>query len=378
MAAAVRVMLPAMARAPGASEAPSWLHSPPLPLKPSCRIVSSDFLDRDVYLNIRCFYAAAGYRLLKEPQRRGDVDPDLLVVLRGDNGDAQRGFNGVVHLYDYVKEYRIDWPRRYPLARSIILISLEEPEGLSPDPRLRWLHAYLPVIPPLWSCSPARRRSQRPVHLSNYKRMPGDPFQEQLLALIRGGLVEVHGGRWEQLGVVAHPLSYRQANRLIAASSSCFGLMWPYQRGRTLSGRMWQAPIQGCFVLSEPGTDLLGCPGVIECSHFDAAAAALRFAPERCADLAHEASRFWNQRTAELAAGLALDPAARPGTGLIWRLRLLLLLWDLEFRLERLQALFAAWWQPPLAALRRRLAQLARSLGVHPRQLLERRRPPHQ
>ncbi len=341
-------------------------------MKPSCRIVSSDYLDRDVYLNIRGFYEAAGFQLLE-----ASGDPDLLVVLRGDNGTADQGFTGPIHLYDYVREYQVDWARRYPLASSIGVISLAEPPQAPTDPRLLHVRAYLPVIPELWTCpSPTRRGG--PVHVSNYKRMPGDPFQEQLLALIRSGRVKVHGGRWDLVGVRARPLSYRQANRLIAASASCFGLMWPYQRGTTLSGRMWQAPLNGCFVVSEPGTDLLGCPGVIERPQFDAATASLPFPPERCAALAQEAATFWRRHTAAIASALDLNLQLEPGGASIRRLRRQLLVWDLEFRLQQLQEQLAAWLSPPLVALRRLLTRLARALGVHPRQIRDRRRGPHQ
>jgi len=340
-------------------------------VKPSCRIVSSDFLDGDVYLNVRGFYAAAGFQLLD----RGNASPELLVVLRGDNGSSWSDFRGQVHVYDYVKEYRVDWPARYPQAASIQLISLENPGASSQDPRLRWVRGYLPVLPALWS-RPTLRRRQRPVHLSNYKRMPGDAFQEQLLALIRGGLVEVFGGRWQLVGVPSRALSYRQANRLIAASASCFGLMWPYQRGRTLSGRMWQAPLNGCFVFSEPDSDLLGCPGVIEAPRFDGETAARRFSPQQCAVLALEADRFWRQHSAALAADLGLDPAsAQPSRRQLFELRLLLVLWDLQFQVQQLLGALGACLSPALAALRRRLAAVARALGLHPRQLRERRRP---
>jgi hypothetical protein len=344
--------------------------SRPIAVKPSCRIVSSEYLDRDVYLNVRGFYAAAGFHLLE----RSPV-PELLVVLRGDNGSAWSDFRGQIHVYDYVKEYRVDWPARYPHAASIQLISLENPGPIAEDPRLRWVRGYLPVLPALWS-RPAQRRRQRPVHLSNYKRMAGDPFQEQLLGLIRAGLVEVFGGRWQLVGVSSTPLSYRQANRLIARSASCFGLMWPYQRGRTLSGRMWQAPLNGCFVFSEPGSDPLGCPGVIRAERFDAATAGRRFSPESCSALAVEADHFWRQHSAALAAELGLDPhAAEPAGWQLFRLRLLLLLWDLEFQGQQLLGRLGAMLAPPVAALRRRLAAGARALGVHPQQRRERRRP---
>ena len=342
-------------------------------MKPTYRIASSDYLDRDVYLNVRCFYGNAGYRLVGDPSR----SVDLLVVLRGDQGTADRDFGGEIHLYDYVKEYQVDWLQRYPAARSIVLVSLDGDPLQRPDPRLRSVRAYLPVIPGLWTGrSPSRR--PRPVHVSNYKRMPGDPFQEQLLDLIHAGKVEVYGNRWDRVGVRARPLSYLQANRLIAASASCFGLMWPYQRGLTLSGRMWQAPLNGCFVLSEPGTDLLGCPGVLERERFDLATASLAFPPERCNALARQAAAFWGGHTRSLAAALGFTAPFDLAGPRVRRLRWLLVLWDLEFHRERLQAAVGTWLAPPMARLRRAVARLARALHLHPRQLAQRRRGPHQ
>lgn len=338
-------------------------------MKPSCRIVSSDYLDRDVALNVRGFYAAAGFRL------QGPDDPaaDLLVVLRGDNGSADRRFAGDIHVYDYVREYSVNWTQRYPAARSITLINLDAGPGRC-DPRLHHVRAYLPVIPELWTCRLRKRRRPGAVHVSNYKRMPGDAFQEQLLALIQAGFVEVYGGRWDQVGVRARPLSYRQANLRIAAAASCFGLMWPYQRGRTLSGRMWQAPLNGCVVFSEPGSDPLGCPGVICCERFDAATAARPFAEEHGRALAEEAARFWRAHTAELARQLGFEPAPQASASLIRELRRQLLWWDLEFRLQQQRQAAAGLLHWLLRPLRSGLAGSARALGIHPRQLRERRR----
>ena len=95
--------------------------------RPICRIVSSDYLDKDVYLNICAFYRAAGYRLIPPTARHNgasDDRADLLVVLRGDNGCELKDFHGPVHIYDYVKEYAVDWGCRYPAAAHITVVAL--------------------------------------------------------------------------------------------------------------------------------------------------------------------------------------------------------------------------------------------------------------
>ena len=352
--------------------------------RPICRIISSDYLDKDVYLNIRAFYRAVGYRLIPPTARlkgASDDQANLLVVLRGDNGSDLKDFHGPIHIYDYVKEYAVDWERRYPSASHVTVVALasssfhpaEDSHAASDDSsRVSRVDAYLPVIPALWMRSWSGKR-QQPVHISNFKRMGDDAYQRDLLALIRAGVVRAFGANWQLAGVRARPLSYRQANQLLAASACCFGLMWPYQRGRTLSGRMWQAPLNGCFVLSETGTDILGCPGVIECEAFHAGAATLELAPQACRDLADEASAFWESHSRSLATALGFDPGLSLTPADLRPERALLLFWDLEFRWQRLVVRFQAVLMPPLQRLRRGLARLARRCGLHPRERSTRR-----
>ena len=352
--------------------------------RPICRIVSSDYLDKDVYLNIRAFYRAAGYRLIPPTASVNDAShdqADLLVVLRGDNGCDLKDFHGPIHVYDYVKEYAVNWELRYPSAAHVTVVALgsstfhpgEDSQSASDDSsRVSRVDAYLPVIPALWM-RPWSGKRQQPVHISNFKRMGDDAYQLALLALIRAGVVRAFGANWQLAGVRAHPLSYRQANQLLAASAWCFGLMWPYQRGRTLSGRMWQAPLNGCFVLSETGTDILGCPGVIECEAFHADASILKLTPEACRDLADEASAFWERHNRSLAAALGFDSGLSLTPADLRPERALLLLWDLEFRWQRLLVRFQAALMPPIQRLRSGLARLARRCGLHPRARSRRR-----
>ena len=348
-----------------------------------CRIVSSEYLDKDVYLNIRAFYRAAGFRIIPPTARLNGVSNqqvDLLVVLRGDNGSDLQDFSGPIHVYDYVKEYVVDWACRYPAASHITVVALAasschlvgDSQPASDPARVSWVDAYLPVIPALWTL-PWSGKRQQPVHISNFKRMGDDAYQRDLLALIRAGVVRAFGANWQLAGVRAHPLSYRQANQHLSASAWCFGLMWPYQRGRTLSGRMWQAPLNGCFVLSERGTDILGCPGVIECEAFHADAATLGLDPQACRDLADKASAFWESHSRSLAAALGFDSGLSLTPADLWPERSLLLLWDLEFRWQRLVGRFQVALMPPLQRLRRGLGKLARRCGLNPRERSARR-----
>jgi hypothetical protein len=272
---------------------------------PRFHILSIDFQDLDVIWNVRLFYRAAGFELIREWL---DPELELLVILRGDPGLSHQDYAGIVHVYDYVKELQVDWRSRFPHAREIRLISLLRPPSLPEG--VRWVQGYLPVIPEFWQQFPFRKRAGRPLHIANFKPMGDDPYQQDLARLARRGLVEVHGGRWDRLGLSTHGLSYLEANQRLASAWCCYGLMYPYQRGTTLSGRMWQAPLHGCLVISEKGTNPFGLPGILEVERFTPDTLLSVASIRECWQARSEATRYWQEATAQLARQLNL-PAYR-------------------------------------------------------------------
>lgn len=266
-----------------------------------CSFVAYDFLDIDVYWNVRFFYESCGFTSL-DPAA---AEIDLLVVLRGDPGVSHRHrhFQGSVHIYDYVKEFSTDWRERFPAAREIVVISLSAPRN---SRGIRHVTGYIPVLPSIWQVRPFRKRLQRPLHISNFKSMPRDIYQADLVELARHELIQVYGRKWDAVDIRTDGVSYWQANLLLASAYSCYGLMYPYQRGCTLSGRMWQAPLNGCFVISESGTNPFSCPGVVEVERFNADSL-LRFGSIlECWQLQKEATQYWRQKTRNLMNDLGL------------------------------------------------------------------------
>ncbi len=87
----------------------------------SCAVISTDYLDKDVYLNIELFYTLAGYRVFvwSPSSPSPSQPPDLIVMLRGDPGKTWVDYSGPVHVYDYVKELEIDWSDRFPHASRL-------------------------------------------------------------------------------------------------------------------------------------------------------------------------------------------------------------------------------------------------------------------
>mgnify|MGYP001806491278 CR=1 FL=1 len=285
----------------------------------NCWVMSYDYVDLDVFLNILVFYRSAGYRV---HLNRTPASGDLLVLLRGDPGESLTGHCGDVHIYDYVKEHSIDWAERLPAASRIRLVSLTAPahaEGLE------WLRGYLPVVPEIWQQPLPRRRQSRPLHIANWKPLRHDPYQAQIMELVRSGFLEVYGGKWDRLGVETHGLSYLEANSRLAGARCCYGLMYAYQRGTTILRDVYKRQLNGCVVFSEEGTGPEGIPGVITVERFEPAN--LDCLPEEpsAESLAREAATYWRQATRCLAEGLGLTLSRQPSPLAVmacrWRLQ---------------------------------------------------------
>jgi hypothetical protein len=297
-----------------------------------CSIFSFDYLDYDVFLNVQAFYRLAGYSVSSDLNISA---LNLLIVLRGIPPRIYNEFTGIIHYYDYVKEHSYNPNDYFPNASAIYYIGIESLADKNLNEKSTYITAYLPIISSLWQFSlPFGRRSNKLIHISNYKPLQNDTYQKQLINLIRNKKVKVYGSKWDKINISAKPLTYLSANLKLASCMICFGLMYPYQRGKSLSGRMWQAPLQGCIVISEEGTNLYECPGVIEVSSF------LQIPNIPMSDssqIAHQASRFWWNKTFDLADALGLSLDLKELRNEIIKARILLFaqhinfLWKLHF-----------------------------------------------
>jgi hypothetical protein len=82
--------------------------------------------------------------------------------------------------------------------------------------------------------------------------------------------------------------------------------MYDYQIGKTLSGRMWQAPLSGCYVFTELTSNILNCPGVIEVESYKNTVKLIKTKNFEIINIP-EVILFWNKHTNELADKLNLN-----------------------------------------------------------------------
>jgi hypothetical protein len=272
--------------------------------KVTCCFFFYDYKDYDVYINARTFYRLAGFTLISTV----NVEKcDLIVVFRGIPGRNYPEYTGVVHYYDYVCEHSLDIQDYFPNAASIYVVTCRNTSIYNTQAQITRVYGYLPVIPLIWSSNVLfPHKSSLPVHVSNFKPILGDQYQNELISLIKSRQVQIFGSKWDRIQVNALPLSYLAANKKLSDSFLCYGLMYPYQRGQSLSGRMWQGPIHGCFVISELNTNILSCPGVLEMESF-LTGPLLTLNINMSKQLAIEARLFWVDKTETLAADLGLS-----------------------------------------------------------------------
>lgn len=236
----------------------------------TCLIYGQNGLDLDVTFNLRSFYKILGFWVVFSEKL---VSADILVILRGVDKPlemAKCNF-GIVHVYDYggwsydalVKSLNYKTTTifsTFPETRQRIISELEFPE--------KNIHiAFPPIDIQLWSKSLKPIKYEK-VHIGNYKPIDGnDIINIRFNKAIIDYNVNVWGLGWNgfiDMSFYHSKLGLFEVSNIYSQSRFAFGLMYPFQRNNTFSGRFWHATLNGCYLLSEPGLYTSDIPGIIE------------------------------------------------------------------------------------------------------------------
>jgi len=236
----------------------------------TCLIYGHNGLDLDVTFNLVAFYKKAGLSVFYARELH---DADVLVVLRAvDSPIDLSPFNfGVIHIFDYGGwDYNtfigsIDHSKTYIFCtsgekRNRIIHHTSFPEN-------RIFVGFPPVATRLWMAD-LKKNEYQFVHIGNYKPIKEpDRYKENFNKAVIDQKVNVWGLDWT--GIISKDLYHGKAGQfsvsgIYAKSAWGLGLMYPFQRDVTFSGRFWHAPLNGCQLLSEPGVCTKNIPGVIE------------------------------------------------------------------------------------------------------------------
>ena len=276
----------------------------------SCVIVGLDGSDPDVLANLVLFYSACGFDVSRSPI---PVDCDLLVIQRGAyGGEVFEARAAACHIYDYVRMGTSDFHQSFPNISAVAVISPTTPVSGQSMPATV-IKSFHPVISELWANrDPGTRRAHRFIHVGHRKaNAANDKWLAQMDSVALSGRCHMWGSGWQELSAadsstIHEPATLHQCQAIYRQAEFAFGVMYPMQRGTTISGRAWQGPLNGCLVYSEALVPDVTIPGVVLSEDFPATLEHAASPYSSAAELVADASRFWNELSLNLARDLDL------------------------------------------------------------------------
>ena len=282
----------------------------------SCYIYSPDGFDIDVLWNTKCLYERVGFSVFSGAN---PFPCNVLVILRGKPSELSAihfPASDEIHLFDYAGQDTAAFANQL-LDRQVLCISASE----AAYARCNVTHGQVLIAGPYvdierWVCKRPIRRNGKCCHIGNYKsQSAGDVYLEQMSRFVREQDVGVWGAGWEtQLPshrYYGHAYVHDVAD-IYSKFRFALGIMHPFQRDVTYSSRFWFGPLNGCTILSEPGSFVGLVPGVVQ-TDFSSADIFRHMAGETDPSAIMEASRcYWNAANDRLADALASRPRVIP------------------------------------------------------------------
>jgi hypothetical protein len=235
----------------------------------TCLIYGHSGLDLDVTMNLVAFYRRYGFVVMFSNKL---YDANLLVVIRGVDRliDFPNYSYDLVHVYDYGGWDFDALLRSLPKEISYVFCTSAEKAYRIGQLGFPFENIFL-ALPPVEIClwkKKIKKVKQFAVHIGNYKPIDAsDGMKVRFNNALNRLDVNIWGLNWQ---VVIDKSRYHgkiglfNVSDVYASSVFGLGLMYPFQRNVTFSGRFWQAPLNGCHVFSEPGLYTAEMPGIVE------------------------------------------------------------------------------------------------------------------
>lgn len=238
-------------------------------MKKTCLIYGQNGLDLDVTFNLWSFFRKLGYHAYFDTKLHS---ANIISIVRG--VDTAINLDGVefdqIYVFDYGGWNYDDLVKSLPFDKTYILTTaLETKKRLVHSlcfPENKIFVVFPPVDIDMFS-SKLRPIKYKLIHIGNYKN-DEDPYLKRMKTIINVLDVKIWGMNWhghiESENKLMGRSGFFETSRIYSQSMFALGLMYPFQRNITFSGRFWQAPLNGCYLLSEPGLYSHGIPGIIE------------------------------------------------------------------------------------------------------------------
>lgn len=239
-------------------------------MRKTCLIYGHNGLDLDVAFNLRSFYNKIGFNSYFDTKLHS---ANVISIVRG--VDSHIDLRGIefeqIHVYDYGGWKYDRLVKSLPFEKSFIFTtSPDTKEDLIKTfgfPEKNIFIALPPVDIKLFS-SNLKPIKYNLIHIGNYKKIDDDIYHDRLKSIIDTLDVKVWGMNWDGHIKDNHKLKGRsgffESSEIYSETEYALGLMYPFQREVTFSGRFWQSTLNGCFLFSESGLYSKSIPGIIE------------------------------------------------------------------------------------------------------------------
>lgn len=239
----------------------------------TCIIYGQNGLDLDVAFNLVAFYKKLGFKTYFSEKLH---DASLLVILRAVDKpiDIRNKNYSQIHVYDYGGWSYDGCIKSLPYEKTYIFTTSEIHKSLLINslnfPLEQIFIALPPVETKIWVKNEKYKKFDF-VHIGNFKNIEEkDEIREKFNLSVDKLDTNLWGMGWNSLkyGEKYHgKAGLFDVSKIYAKSKYALGLMYPFQRDITFSGRFWHAPLNGCYLFSEPGLYTKEIPGVIETNY---------------------------------------------------------------------------------------------------------------
>lgn len=238
----------------------------------TCLIFGQNGLDLDVAFNLQDFYSRIGFKTFFGEKI---CNADLLVIVRAINKPLNLDkYNfSQIHVYDYGGWGYDKCIETLDCDKTYVFTTSNEKKNNLIDnlllPSERVFVTFPPVSTQLWVMPYKKERKYDFVHIGNFKKIDdSDAISVKFHKVIEKLHPHIWGIGWNNQSKKYHgKLGLFDVSKIYSKSKYSLGLMYPFQRKSTFSGRFWHAPLNGCYLFSEPGLYTNEIPGVIEVNY---------------------------------------------------------------------------------------------------------------
>lgn len=275
----------------------------------TCLVYGDDGFDLCTLYSVLDFYKSLGFKVFFS----NNVQPaNLIVVVRTYNREmnCKNIAYDAIHIYDYVGSEFDKFLKTIDLEKLTIFCPSDERKKYLMDnyrlPNDIIKIALAPVSTTFYAKKLRPDSKYNIVHVGNHKPYYADGtdlWAERFLNFLNNEHVDMWGVGWKlksnSKSVLHGKVNFFGVRNIYAASRVALGMMYPFQRDVSISCRFWEAPLNGCVLISEPSLYSKTFPGIIETDYSETSIKSIIQSLPNRTDVQKQAIEFWDRESSK-------------------------------------------------------------------------------